>query len=166
MSIYTKTGDSGMTAKFGATRVSKDSLIIELIGEIDEFQSKIGLVYSNHEFIHTNQFEELWDLLRLISGELSKNVFITDLKLKDKITYFEQFIDDNMIELDHFVFFNTKIAAQINDARVTCRKVERYLVKYKTNGYIFDPIFLAFFNRLSDYLFVLSLFYRDKEEVL
>lgn len=42
MKIYTKTGDSGTTALYGGTRVSKASARVESYGTIDELNSFIG----------------------------------------------------------------------------------------------------------------------------
>ena len=46
MSIYTKTGDNGTTGLFGGTRVTKDSLVIEVLGSIDELNACIGILLS------------------------------------------------------------------------------------------------------------------------
>src|SRR3989338_4075927 len=42
MSITTKTGDKGMTALYRGKRVAKDSLRIEICGELDELNSYLG----------------------------------------------------------------------------------------------------------------------------
>lgn len=41
--IYTRTGDAGTTALIGGKRVSKNSGIIRLLGELDELNSMLGL---------------------------------------------------------------------------------------------------------------------------
>lgn len=42
--IYTKTGDKGQTSLLGGTRVNKDNEIFDLLGDIDELNSYLGLV--------------------------------------------------------------------------------------------------------------------------
>src|ERR1700735_4272636 len=42
--IYTKTGDKGMTALIGGTKVPKSSARIEAYGTVDELNSFIGLL--------------------------------------------------------------------------------------------------------------------------
>ena len=44
MKIYTKTGDKGITALYGGTRVLKNHSRIESYGTIDELNSYVGLI--------------------------------------------------------------------------------------------------------------------------
>ena len=45
-SVYTKTGDKGLTGLVGGTRLNKSSAQIELYGEVDELNSFVGVVCS------------------------------------------------------------------------------------------------------------------------
>ena len=42
--IYTKTGDKGQTSLLGGIRVNKDNEIFDLLGDVDELNSYLGLV--------------------------------------------------------------------------------------------------------------------------
>ena len=42
--VYTKTGDKGTTSILGGKRLDKDHIIFNLLGDIDELNSYIGLV--------------------------------------------------------------------------------------------------------------------------
>src|SRR5688500_14554600 len=45
--IYTKTGDKGTTSLYNGKRVKKDCVYIEVVGEIDEINTFIGLLITN-----------------------------------------------------------------------------------------------------------------------
>ena len=47
MKIYTKTGDKGSTSLYDCSRVSKASKLVDLIGDIDELNSFIGIINSS-----------------------------------------------------------------------------------------------------------------------
>lgn len=49
--IYTKTGDKGQTSLLGGTRVNKDNEIFDLLGDIDELNSYLGLVRAKNFYL-------------------------------------------------------------------------------------------------------------------
>ena len=53
MKIYTKTGDQGETGLMGGKRVTKDSLRITAIGEVDECNALLGIcqTYPKGDFL-------------------------------------------------------------------------------------------------------------------
>lgn len=48
MKIYTKSGDKGNTSLIGGKRLSKTEQIFNLLGDIDELSSYLGIVYYNY----------------------------------------------------------------------------------------------------------------------
>ena len=46
--IYTKTGDKGTTSLVGGTRVPKTHIRLEAYGTVDELNSYLGLLQTNH----------------------------------------------------------------------------------------------------------------------
>jgi hypothetical protein len=42
--VYTKTGDAGTTSLIGGIRKNKDEEIFEILGDIDELSSYLGIV--------------------------------------------------------------------------------------------------------------------------
>src|SRR5258708_38311891 len=91
--IYTRKGDEGYTT-LGDNRISKDDLLVEALGTIDELNSTIGVVISQH-IKHKNIEESLTriqhDLFDL-GGELHvpQYVAITD----EKVTQLEKWLDE------------------------------------------------------------------------
>ncbi len=162
MAIYTKTGDKGFTKVFDnktgkLSGVSKSSCQIASIGAIDELNSFLGIVVSE---------SELSDISDLIL-KIQENLFVINSVLaggKIKFSKKEVKIMENKIDawegslpvLQNFIFYGgSKSSASIFFARAICRRAERLLVKYsKTN--LVDPEVMKYFNRLSDYLFMMA----------
>ena len=42
--IYTRTGDDGSTGMADGSRIAKDDLLIQAIGEVDELNSQLAIV--------------------------------------------------------------------------------------------------------------------------
>lgn len=142
----TKRGDKGET-DCGGGRVDKDDLLVETIGEIDELQAILELVGGDKKII-----KELGGIM----GKLgSKNKFLIS-NIQFLIKTMEEEIEINKIKLDKFLIFKTKKARELNWARTVCRRVERRVVALSKKQKI-DENILKYFNRLSDYLFILAL---------
>jgi cob(I)alamin adenosyltransferase len=163
-SISTKTGDAGQTGLANGQRVSKDSLVIELIGTVDELNSWLGLVavelqedWSDHrQFIL-----EIQDTLFHVGAEIARS---PKTKLaKKQLTKLEQqavALQDSMEDHWHSKFLlpgGTKLGAQLDLARAVCRRCERLAVSYAKEETL-SPLILRYFNRLSDYLYLLRTF--------
>lgn len=160
--IFTKTGDKGETGRFDGTRVPKNDPLIEVNGTIDECNSIIGVARS---FIDDERLDGIlkdYQSQLLVAGSEVTNVnhderlpFITD----DNITAMENLIDELEEELPVLTNFilpaGGKASAQLHLARTASRKVERRLVYLRASAEV-NPVLLAYFNRLSDTLFVLA----------
>lgn len=168
MSIYTKTGDNGTTGLFNGTRVSKDSEIIDVLGNIDELNAFLGIIVNNCQKTKNVQ---VTDILQIIQTDLfnlgtvianptllltADKKYITDLNIK----YLEQTIDKLSLELPELVNFilpgGCSAGAKIHFSRAICRKTERSLVAFKNIGSNKFVNELKYLNRLSDLLFVLA----------
>jgi len=141
MPVYTKTGDSGET-NIGKERRPKDCPEAEVIGEIDELASLLGVVGAEME--DPKEVENIISvLMRLNSAE--------DL---------EKRIDEMWAEtgeLNRFILrFTDPLASEIHYTRAVCRRVERRLVAFAKDKKWIDKRALAYINRLSDYLFALA----------
>lgn len=162
MKIYTKKGDMGATSLIGGIVVPKDDLIIEVIGEIDELNSILGIVFTISKDNETKAIiEDIQKTLFVIGSDLASTKSepqIPRLSLK-KVTDLEETIDNISKSLPSQKGFILPVgsleASFIHFARAVCRRVERKIVslakKEKINEVI--PIYI---NRLSDLLFILA----------
>ena len=167
MSIYTKTGDNGTTGLFGGARVTKDSAVIDVLGNIDELNAFLGIVLNNckkknHilvvDILQTVQ-KDLFKLGTVVAN--FKNPIKNQINIIDSdIKFLEKNIDAVSLKLDELNNFilpgGSQTGAKIHFARSVCRRAERSLVSYKnssSNNFVNE---LKYLNRLSDLLFVLA----------
>lgn len=144
--ITTKTGDKGQTS-CGGKRVDKDDLLVETIGEIDELQAILEMINGDKKIIKS---------LGMIMGVLGNDKQSLISNFQFLIKTMDKEIEKNKINLDKFIIFKKKKAKEMNWARTVCRRIERRVVALSKKQNINENI-LKYFNRLSDYLFVLAL---------
>lgn len=164
-SIYTKTGDHGMTGLVGGTRVYKSDLRIHLYGEVDELNSVLGLAISflpkeyEHAFLLQIQ-SALFDLGSNLATEyqLRNQYKIPPIKV-EIVSELEKKMDEMDSQLPMLKNFilpgGHSAAAAFHICRTTCRRVERLLVQFE-NEKSEEKIANAavFLNRLSDFFFL------------
>jgi cob(I)alamin adenosyltransferase len=157
--IYTRKGDEGYTT-LGDNRVSKDDLLVEAVGTIDELNSVIGWVLSlqikNNDIVNglTQVQNDLFDM----GGEL--HLPIHKVITAEKVTHLEQLLDawnSTLPPLKEFLLprGNIKSAAS-HVARTVCRRAERCLVRLHRQVTLNNTEMLRYLNRLSDLLFVVA----------
>jgi cob(I)alamin adenosyltransferase len=168
MKIYTKTGDQGNTSLYDGSKVSKDHLLLECIGELDELNSELGCVLAclDESFgtivslVQRTQ-SSLFDLGALIAHpnhpEKKKLTFDETGALTHEL---EMAIDEMTAPLPKLTNFilpgGNQTMAFIHKARTVCRRVERRMVALKSNDMVLDPACYVYINRLSDFLFTLA----------
>ncbi len=168
--IYTKTGDKGETSLYGGTRVSKASARVESYGTIDELNSFIGVARAEitDEKV-LNQLQKIqFDLFTLGSEAatptdkmlLANGKSRLDLMISEtEITELEQWMDAFETELEPLKFFilpnGERASALLHVCRTVCRRAERAMVFLNESDEV-RPELIKYFNRLSDYLFVLA----------
>ena len=155
MRIYTKTGDDGSTSLYDCSRVSKSSYLINLLGDIDELNSFIGIIES--EYLLKDIQIWLFDLGTVIANPNKKYVFDQNLEFTKIL---EKEIDNMTNELPKLVNFILP-SGNIHLSRAIARRCERRLVKLISNhnstiAKHIDHNCIKFINRLSDYLFTLA----------
>ena len=164
MKIYTKTGDTGETTLLGGTRLPKYDLRIEAYGTVDELNAYLGHL-ADQEVCQTYRpfLQELQQDLFTIGSNLATEPGNTKVKLpalrKNAVLEMEQSIDtfeEELPPLKNFVLpggHPTNSLAHI--CRCVCRRTERRIIELHKEQPI-APEYIAYFNRLSDWLFVFS----------
>ncbi len=155
--IYTRTGDDGTTGLGDGSRINKDSLRVNTMGDVDELNSVIGLILTEDipGIIRKSLTQIQHDLFN-IGGELSIPGYV--LLKQARIDDLEMTIDALNTELSPLKEFilpgGTKGAAYCHLARTVCRRAERELMQLH-HAEITSEISRKYLNRLSDLLFVM-----------
>ena len=160
MKIYTIKGDTGFTSLFDCTRISKSSELIDLIGDLDELNSFIGLI-NTPEILPDIQVW-IFDLSTIIANPKNKYLFDDDLS---NITLIENEIDRVtaiLPKLNNFIL----PSGNIHVSRAISRRCERKLVSIIDKYTHIPANCLVFLNRLSDYLFTLARYDNMNNEII
>lgn len=164
MKIYTKKGDQGSTGLIGGTRVSKGDVRIEAYGTVDELNSYIGLISTlDINLLYVTQLQEIQDRLFTIGSHLAADPEKSKMQLPDllesdieKLEHWMDVMDEALPALTAFILPGGHLfCAHTHVARCICRRAERMAVTLDELEGV-EAFVLAYLNRLSDYLFVLS----------
>ena len=165
MKIYTKTGDKGTTSLVGGTRVPKTHIRLEAYGTVDELNSNLGLLITylldgkDKDFL-----QQVQDRLFAVGSHLDTDREKMELKeasiiSPEQVEMVEREIDrlDTLLPpLSAFILpGGSRGAAVCHVCRTVCRRAERRILALAEQVEIASEL-LAYVNRLSDYLFVLS----------
>jgi cob(I)alamin adenosyltransferase len=156
--IATRTGDNGSTGLGDNTRVSKNSLRVHAMGDVDELNSHIGLLLCEpmpdevRELLGSIQ-HQLFNL----GGELSIPGF--ELLKQDALLALEDALAQHNAALPALQEFilpaGSRAAAQAHVCRTVARRAERAVVAL-ANQDALKPRPQQYLNRLSDLMFVLA----------
>ena len=156
--IATRTGDNGTTGLGNNQRVSKNSLRVHAMGEVDELNSTIGVLLC----------EEMPADVRDLLVQVQHQLFNLGGELS--IPGFELLKDEAVVELDEalgrynarlpkleeFILpAGTRGAAQAHVCRTVARRAERACVALGNEEAIREAP-RQYLNRLSDLMFVLA----------
>jgi len=167
MKIYTKTGDQGNTSLYDGSKVRKDHLLLECIGELDELNSELGCVLTCLDdsfgiivpLVRRTQ-SSLFDLGALIAHpnhpEKKNLTFDENGLLTNELEFVIDEMTSHLPKLSNFILpGGNQTMAFIHKARTVCRRVERRMVSLRTD-FVMDPACYVYINRLSDFLFTLA----------
>lgn len=174
--LYTRTGDKGITSLVGGERIKKNSIRIEAYGTVDEFSSQLGVLISTGNIPEeiNNQLIIIQHKLFNIGGYLATNSSDSEeptpawgLSEKDcrQIETWIDELDHNTPKANAFVLPGGCIqAAYAHVARTVCRRTERRIIDLAETAPV-DWNVITYFNRLSDYLFILARHLNNKTGV-
>ncbi|MDT9001597.1 cob(I)yrinic acid a,c-diamide adenosyltransferase [Paucibacter sp. APW11] len=156
--IATRTGDDGTTGLGDGSRVPKDHLRVQAMGDVDELNSNLGVLLAEplpeavRELLITIQ-HELFNL----GGELCMPGY--ELLKMDAVLRLDQALADHNAELPRLKEFilpaGTRSAAIAHVCRTVARRAERAVVTLAAHESI-NAAPRQYLNRLSDLLFVLA----------
>ena len=171
--VYTKTGDKGTTALVSGARISKADLRIDLYGQVDELNSRTGMLVSfmnelggfdiEIQFLHRLQ-SVFFDLGSQLATEVENRQKYQLPQIKEEfVREMEEQIDvmDSQLEpLKTFILpGGCKAASAAHLCRTSSRQVERLLIGYLEKTQEELPLnSQILLNRSSDYFFVLARF--------
>ncbi len=166
MKIYTKIGDSGDTYTLGGGKVTKDHIKIVVYGDIDELTSWLGVVVSLLSEVRDCNSEEVDRLISFVRLNQNRLFDTGSLVIGGDLPEVSGWVEDLEKEIDRmeeklpklrkFILPGaTKVESFINVARAVCRRAERSVVSL-SKQYEIDKEIIKYFNRFSDYLFVLA----------
>ena len=164
--IYTRTGDDGTTGLVDGSRCPKHSARIEAIGAVDEANSAIGLaLVAVRDGIHAPTLLRIQNDLFDLGADLATpgdDFTPSDMVLRivpAQAGWLEQAIDglnEGLAPLTSFILpGGSEGAARVHVARAAVRRAERTMTALSAADPV-NPAALAYINRLSDYLFVLT----------
>jgi cob(I)alamin adenosyltransferase len=156
--IATRTGDNGTTGLGDNTRVSKNSLRVHAMGDVDELNSNIGVLLCENmpERVRTLLVEIQHQLFNL-GGELSIPGFEL-LKPEAVLALDDALAEHNeaLPRLQEFILpAGTRGAALAHVCRTVARRAERAVVALEAQDTLKETP-RQYLNRLSDLMFVLS----------
>ncbi|MGC8824553.1 MAG: cob(I)yrinic acid a,c-diamide adenosyltransferase [Bacteroidales bacterium] len=162
--IYTRKGDEGTTLIGNGQRLPKYDDRIEALGALEELTSYLGILRD------LTSWPNISEKLAIIQNNLLSCAAILSENYsgrkpmvgQDDIELIEKEIDkiDSVLNGYQGVFIpgGHPLVAYCDVARSVCRRAERQ-VALVSDKYNTDKIIVAYLNRLSDYLYMLSLFF-------
>jgi cob(I)alamin adenosyltransferase len=165
--IATRTGDDGTTGLGDGTRVEKDDLRIQALGDVDELNSILGvlraqIVNSGIDADEKQRWDKSLSLIQHWLFDLGGEVCIPNFNLlqESALIFLESDIDamnKYLPMLKEFILPAGSLSCSYaHQARSVCRRAERSLISLQKRDQNIQKTALLLLNRLSDWLFVAS----------
>ena len=169
--IVTKSGDLGITSINPNKRISKNSTIVNFLGDLDELNAYIGTLKADLFIINSTEdsLKEMYGWITRIQHtlfDIGGAICSEDTEIFDEkaVIFLEEIIHEinqDLPPLKEFVLpGGSQLGAKAHVSRTVCRRAERSLMNLIENNpeyekYQKSPV-LPYINRLSDFFFVLS----------
>jgi len=156
--IATRTGDNGTTGLGDNTRVSKNSLRVHAMGDVDELNSNIGVLLCEDMPQEVRSLlVEIQHQLFNLGGELSIPGF--ELLKPEAVLALDAALDAHNAALPRLQEFilpaGSRAASLSHVCRTVARRAERAVVALESQEALKDTP-RQYLNRLSDLMFVLA----------
>ena len=163
--LYTGNGDAGYTGIIGKNKIPKNDLRIAILGSLDESQAHLGLARALLKGTQwADAIERVQNDMRLLMAEIATipkegctELFITDHEIKTleaDLAVWNKAIGENC----RFLTPGDNMAdAHLNLARAIIRKAERDTISLQRNDGVRNNIVIAYLNRLSSWIYALTL---------
>jgi len=172
MKIYTGYGDQGRTMLFGGENVPKTHPRVEAYGTLDELNSQIGLLRSMEpdertaKVLHRIQTDIFAASSEIATPDEKRRQALPGLIQEAHIKDIENLIDEldnSLAPLKNFILpGGTPRSAQCHVVRSISRRAERQILRFAETDTC-RPELLIYFNRLSDFFFVLARYFNKTE---
>ncbi len=162
--FYTAAGDDGTTGLLGAGRVKKYHPRPAAVGDVDEAQAALGAARASMQDADAAAavLQAQRDLYLLMAELAATPDAAPQFRQIDeeRVQWLETQTDTYGQRIDlprEFTVGGDSIpGAALDLARTVVRRAERAVVRLFDEGYVENPALLAYLNRLSSLLFVLS----------
>lgn len=164
MKIYTKTGDKGQTSFYDGSRALKCAINFDVVGEVDELSSRIGLLCS----LIGEEDSGILRRIQAILQDINSHIATIDKKKCSLPELSYDVVASLEVAIDSMEKVNPKLTkfilpgvmqtdAQAHLCRTQTRKVERRIIElYNLIPGIVPDVVLQYINRLSDFFFVFA----------
>ncbi len=155
MSLYTKSGDEGLTSLASGQRLSKADERVEAYGTVDELQAHLGLARAHvrdaamaEDIQHVE--ERLFDAMAELADAQEARITEADIQ------WLEEKIDQYAPSCFSFVVPGENVpSAALHVARTVARRCERRIVSLSSGAEVASEL-LVFFNRVSDLCYAMA----------
>ena len=164
--ILRKTGDKGFTDLFSGEKISKASLRLEALGNLDELVAVLGVARANaaQEKIK-RQISDIQKDLFIVGSELATNTKklsslprrIDNPFLKNFERGVKSLFKNITLPAGFIIPGDSPRTVYLHQARTVARRLERSVVRLYNEKQIQNPNLLTFLNRLSVYLYLMAM---------